>query len=358
MTTNDHFLKRNTKTIFIGLLLSAAFILVIFQLHFFLLLFAGIFLGVILNKAASWVTGKISMRYGLALVLVLLVSIGLIVGLFMLIGPSVVTQVKEMIDTLPSSIDELKTSVTKTSWGQQVFDKIPENPSDLLKNKGQVFSRVSGFFSTGLSALTDFVIILVTGIFIASDPTVYKKGFLSLFTVFFRPRLSEVLDKIQSTLSLWLLAKLISMLIVGISTAIGLQLLGIPLPYALAFIAALFSFIPNIGPYLALAPAVLIGFMQGADKALYVAILYFSIQIVESYLVTPMIEKKMVSLPPALTLIWMVLMGVVAGILGLVLATPLLAALIVLVGELYVKDHLEKRNKIIEAENTPPHTGG
>jgi len=130
-------------------------------------------------------------------------------------------------------------------------------------------------------------------------------------------------------------------LVVGIFTAIGLEILGMPMPYALALIAALFSFIPNIGPYLALAPAILIALMQGGNMFIYVLILYFGIQIVESYLITPMIEKKMVHLPPALTLFWMVLLGVVTGILGLIMATPILAALIVIIEELYVKDYLE-----------------
>jgi predicted PurR-regulated permease PerM len=81
--------------------------------------------------------------------------------------------------------------------------------------------------------------------------------------------------------------------------------------------------------------------MQGGNMLIYVLILYFGIQIVESYLITPMIEKKMVQLPPALTLFWMVLLGITTGILGLIMATPILAALIVIIGELYVKDNLE-----------------
>jgi predicted PurR-regulated permease PerM len=206
-------------------------------------------------------------------------------------------------------------------------------------------SRIVGSFSTTVGAIANFFIIIVTGIFLASSPKIYTRGFTKLFPVHFRPRLREVMDKTQYSLSLWMVAKLISMLVVGIFTAIGLKFLGMPMPYALALIAALFSFIPNIGPYLALAPAVLIALMQGGNMYIYVLILYFSIQIVESYLITPMIEKKMVHLPPALTLFWLVLLGIITGILGLILATPILAALIVIISELYVKDHLEANNE-------------
>ncbi len=138
------------------------------------------------------------------------------------------------------------------------------------------------------------------------------------------------------------------MSVVGVASGVGLMLLGMPLPWALALFAFFFAFIPNIGPYIALLPAVLIGLMESPSMALYVTILYFGIQLVESYLLTPVIEKKMVSIPPALMLLWQVLMGTFAGIAGLFLATPILAALIVIVTELYVKDKLEKTTQLMK----------
>jgi len=215
----------------------------------------------------------------------------------------------------------------------------------LLESRDKVMSKMVGGFSTTLGAIANFFIIIVTGIFLASSPGIYTKGFVRLFPINFRSRLREVMDKTQNSLSRWMMAKLISMLVVGVFTAIGLVALGMPMPYALALIAALFSFIPNIGPYLALAPAVLIALMQDGNMFLYVLILYFGIQIVESYLITPMIEKKMVQLPPALTLFWMVLLGLLTGILGLIMATPILAALMVIIKELYVKDYLEAKKE-------------
>ncbi len=336
--------KKITKIVFITFLMSLAFLLFIFQINFFLLLFAGVFFSVLLNYASSWITTKFKIKYGLSLVLVLLFIVGAITGLVFLLGPSISKQVSEMIDTLPKSIKNLENKINQTSLGRRLFEEIPENPSDLIKDKKAAVNKVIGSFSTVVGVLANAVIVLITGIFLASSPDRYKKGFIRLFPVSFRSRLNEVMDKIRVVLSHWMMAKLLSMAVVGVSTGIGLQLLGIPLPYALALIAGLFSFIPNLGPYLALAPAVLIGFMEGADKALYVVILYFSIQLVESYLITPLIEKKLVDLPPALSLFWMVLLGLLTGLLGLILATPILVMLIVIIGELYVKDYLEKKS--------------
>lgn len=336
--------RKIIRTIFIALLMLSAFALLFFHASFFLLVFAGIFFSVLLNYASNWIVRKTNMRYGLALFLILLIMVGLLYLMIMLIGPSMAQQVREISETLPRSLKNLRERIMETPMGQHIFDELPEDIGALLEGKGQVMSRIIGSFSTTIGAIANFFIIIVTGIFLASSPGTYTKGFVRLFPLHFRPRLKEVMQKTQHILSLWMMAKLISMLVVGVFTAIGLQILGMPMAYALALIAALFSFIPNIGPYLALAPAVLIALMQGGNMFIYVLILYFGIQIVESYLITPMIEKKMVRLPPALTLFWMVLLGLLTGILGLIMATPILAALIVIIEELYVKDYLENED--------------
>ncbi len=341
MKKANNFNRKVTKTIFIALLMLSAFALLIFHANFFLLVFAGIFFSVLLNFASNWIVRKTPLKYGLVLFLILLFMTGILYLIIILIGPSMVEQVQDMTETLPRSLQNLRDKITQTSIGQSLFEELPTDLGALLENREEVMSRIVGSFSTTIGAIANFFIIIVTGIFLASSPGIYTKGFIRLFPVNFRPRLREVMNKTQHSLSLWMMAKLISMLVVGIFTAIGLEILGMPMPYALALIAALFSFIPNIGPYLALAPAILIALMQGGNMFIYVLILYFGIQIVESYLITPMIEKKMVHLPPALTLFWMVLLGVVTGILGLIMATPILAALIVIINELYVKDYLE-----------------
>jgi len=97
------------------------------------------------------------------------------------------------------------------------------------------------------------------------------------------------------------------------------------------------NFIPNFGPLIAMIPAVLIGFTISVNMAIIIAITYLIIQTIESNVVTPMIQKKMINLPPALTIMSQVIMGTMSGFLGILLATPLLAIIIVLVDELYIK---------------------
>ena len=115
------------------------------------------------------------------------------------------------------------------------------------------------------------------------------------------------------------------MALIGVLTGIGLWLLGIPLPAILGVITATLTFIPNIGPILSLVPALLLGLLQGPMTAVYVVLLYLGVPVVETYIVTPVVQKKMVLLPPVVTLIAQLLAGSVLGGLGLMLAAPLAA---------------------------------
>ena len=134
------------------------------------------------------------------------------------------------------------------------------------------------------------------------------------------------------------------MLFISGITALGLWLIGVPYALTLAVIAGLLSFIPNIGPVLALIPALLVALMQGPSTILWVTALYMGTQFFESYFLTPYLQQEVVEIPPAFALIMQVLFGVMAGALGVVLAVPITAAGMVVVRMLYVEDYLERRN--------------
>lgn len=342
MSKRHKFNIKIAKAVLITILILSGFALLIMQINFFLLVFAGIFFAVLLNYSASWFNKKIKLSYGLSLLLVLVLMFSVATTLILLIGPSVSDQISKVIELIPQSVEHLKESMKQTVIGRKIIDKLPENPADLLlgNSSSKIYSQVLGSFATTIGVLTNAFVIFVIGIFLAANPSLYRNGLLKLFTTTFQTRLAEVFDKAHETLSLWMFAKLISMTVVAILTAIGLMALGVPMPFALALIAALFTFIPNIGPFIGLLPAVLIALMQGTGIALYVVLLYLGIQIIESYLITPLVEKRIVSLPPVLTLLWLILFGILTGIFGLILAAPILAVVLVLVQELYVKDYL------------------
>jgi predicted PurR-regulated permease PerM len=142
------------------------------------------------------------------------------------------------------------------------------------------------------------------------------------------------------TLRWWLVGRIAGMIVVGFLTWIGLLLLGVPLSFTLATLAAILDFVPNIGPIIAAVPAVLVGLTESPMTGLYVALLYFAIQTLEGTLMTPLIEQRTVSLAPVLLLSAQLIMGVLFGVLGLLLATPFLVVLVIIIQRLYIEDVL------------------
>jgi predicted PurR-regulated permease PerM len=188
--------------------------------------------------------------------------------------------------------------------------------------------------------LGSVLIFLFLGLYLAIDPDVYRRGLLRLVPLPKRPRVQDILDEIGHILGRWLVGRIFSMLVVGGITMLGLWLLQVPLPLALGLLAALGELVPNFGPLLAFIPALLLAFTDNSSHALGVLGLYLAVQGLESYVLTPLVERRAVSLPPALTITAQVLLGLLAGGLGLVLAAPLTATAMILVQRLYVEDVL------------------
>ena len=178
--------------------------------------------------------------------------------------------------------------------------------------------------------------VLFIGIFFTVSPKLYKSGIVKLAPPGHQKKTDDVLRKLAENLKKWLKGQLLAMLVVTILSSIGLAIIGVPMWLALAIIAGLLNFIPNFGPLIAMIPAVLIGLMDSSTTALLVAGLYILIQVLESNFITPMVQQKLVSIPPALIIIAQLLISPLTGAWGLVLATPLMVIIIVLVKELYI----------------------
>jgi len=338
---------------FVSLLIVALFLLIWHIPTFFLLVFGGVLFGVLLSSLAHLLQRKTKIKYSISLLLVLLLLVIIIGGTIWLLAPTVTQQAEELSKALPQAFQNLKTRLSQTSWGQKILEGMPKQPGKFLSSNKDVLGQITGVFSSTLSVFANLLIIIITGIYLASDPGNYKNGFIKLFPPSYRDRLHQVADQCYHTLSNWLLSRSISMVVVGVATGIGLAVLGIPLPIVLAIIAAFLNFIPNLGPYIALVPALLLAYIQGPDKALYVFLLYMGVQTLEGYVLTPMLDKKFVSMPPALLLFGQVLLGLLVGIGGILLASPIIAVLLVIVQELYVKDYLEKKDHSFKnTENT------
>jgi predicted PurR-regulated permease PerM len=201
-------------------------------------------------------------------------------------------------------------------------------------------NRVVDYGRTVVEALFTFLLVIIVGIYLAAQPRLYVDGLLMLFPKAERPRLREVAREVGRTLKWWMIGQLIPMACIGVFVGGGLWLIGIPLWLPLGIIAALLNFIPNFGPIIAAVPAILIALAADPTKALWVVVLNIAAQNLEGYLITPLVQRRAVAMPPALTILSQVLLGLLLGPLGIVLAAPLTAATIVIVKMLYVHDAL------------------
>ena len=331
-----------TRTVVNVVIAALALLLVIFVSEIVLLLFAAILIAVLLRALAELLAKRVGIppRWALMIVVVLLALSLTAIG--WLVAPSIGEQVGELRSALPTSLQRLQQELQRFVWLETLIDSAPH--ADSVPAQPEVASKATGVISGTLKALANIVVVLVIALYLAADPRPYVEGTVRLFPPAQHKRAREVLDAMGHTLRWWLIGKAASMTIVGIAVFIGLIALDVPLAGALALIAALLDFIPNVGPILALIPAALFALLQGPTQVFYVVLLYGAIQTVEGYVLSPLIDRTTVKLPPAVTLTAMVVAALLFGWLGLLLAAPAAAALMVLVQMVYVEDILGERD--------------
>jgi predicted PurR-regulated permease PerM len=312
-----------------------------------LLLFAGVLLAVLLRTLSGVVARRTPLSDGWSLALVVLASVVLLGFGGWRFAPALVAEFDGLAESLPRSVAAIEEWLNDSAWGRSLLDELPE-PGALVE-PSRVLPGVRGLFSTTLGALAALIVLLFVGLYLAIEPQNYRRGLVSLIPPSRRARAEQVLEELGRVLRGWLLAKLLAMVVIGLLTTLGLWALGVPLAVGLGVIAGLLSFIPNIGPVLSAVPAVLVGLADSPWRAVQVGALFLGIQIVESYGLTPYVERRAIALPPALVMGVQLMLGVLVGAIGVVLAAPLVAVGIVLVRMLYVEDVLGDRSPPAES---------
>ncbi len=272
------------------------------------------------------------------MVILVAVSLFVFISAFVaLTGPQITQQFDQLTMRIPEALTSVEEELRQYEWGASILDSLEHTGSGGGNN---VFSRLTGFFSSAFGALTNMFLVVVAGIYLAFEPNLYIDGLLRLLPINRRDHAFEIMDEGFDIMRRWLIARLLSMVVVGILTFIGLWLIDMPLALTLAIMAGLLSFIPNLGPILSAFPAILVGLTQGITLGVLAAIVYFTVQQIENYLITPNIQRETVKLPPALVMLSQVFLLLLFGWLGLFIAAPLVALCIVIVKSLYVEDFL------------------
>ncbi|MFN2500948.1 MAG: AI-2E family transporter [Pyrinomonadaceae bacterium] len=336
-----NFVERVLITIGFVVLAVLLIALLYFTFDVILLLFAAVLLAIFLRGLADLLGRYLHIRESFLVLIVAAAMVAILAGAIAGLAPSIADQVTNLRDELPRSAGAARDYVLQYGWGRAILGQLPstEAISQNLASSGML-NRVGGIFSSTVGAIANFFITILLAIYFAVEPGFYARGFTRLFPMAKRERVYHVLSAIGATLRWWLIGKAGSMLFIGVLTWIALSILGVPLALTLGLIAGLLSFIPNFGPILSAVPAILIAFVQSPMTAVYVVAIFVGVQLIESNIVTPLIERETVELPPGLTIIFQLALAVMVGGLGLVLATPLLAVMMVLIQMVYIQDVL------------------
>ena len=304
-----------------------------------LLTFAGVLVAVLLRTLQRLVERTLPLgdRWAFAVVMLLLLAATLLLSWFL--APRFSDEIDRLGVGIPAALQNLENSLEQYGWGENLLGNLPSfAPRDLFG--GELLNRLLGTFATTFGALANVGFVLFVGLFIAVSPNMYREGTLQLVPGARRERAREVLGEVVNGLRWWLLGQLISMLIIGTLTGLGLWLLGMPFALAVGVIAGLLEFIPFLGPFLGGALAVLLAFVEGPLQALYVLVLYLGIQQIEGNVLMPLVHQYTVALAPALTLTAVLIIGSLFGLVGVFVATPLVAVGVILVKMLYIEDVL------------------
>jgi predicted PurR-regulated permease PerM len=296
--------------------------------------FAGVLAGVFLDGAARILSTRTPLHRRAALVIVIALLL-LLIGLpAWLLGPRVAEQIVELARRAPRALESIRGYLLRDEWGRTVLESLPDGINAL--SAGFV-SGVTNVIQRVIEGTASAAVMLVLGLFLAFSPEQYMNGALLCFPPRHRDALRDGMRGAARSLRRWLLARFMSMAVVGILTGVGLAITGMPLALTLGVIAGALSFIPYLGPLLSVLPGMAIALESDPALLPWAMLVYAVVQVLESNFITPLIEQETTSVPAALLITMQVLLTMLAGALGILLAAPLTVAAMVFVQLLYVR---------------------
>jgi predicted PurR-regulated permease PerM len=349
----------------IGAVLFAA--LLLFTWYFaatLFLIFAGMLLGVALNAMTELLGRVVRLAHALRLTIVCLVLAGLLSGVIFLGGTTIAQQATALSNTIKSQLVSVKAFLEKNGIDTNYFDlgntnasgdsSAPATPGAATHNLpsagtiassgGAIVSQTLKLLLGTVSAVGNFFIVLFLGLTFAAQPSVYRKGLLFIVPARHRARATVIVDRIGETLERWLIAQMVTMAAVFLVTWIGLAIIGVQSSFILGIQAGLLTFIPTVGPLVAGLIVVLASLATGWVAAASALVLVLGVHALESYILTPIIQRQALDIPPATLFAFQILLGVVFGLWGLALALPVMAIVKVMID--YFKADETSRDRV------------
>lgn len=285
-----------------------------------LLIIGGLVLAAMFDGGARLLGRVLPIPRGFRLAIVVLAVFGMIYWTFAFTGSELAAQAASLQAIVEAQIENIGNRIEAAGFNISAED-VKGFGSQILNSVGRVTAAVSSVVGT----VTNMAMMLVLAIFIAAEPRMYERGVAWMLPLAERSHFYGTAEKIGYTLRRLMAGRLLGMAVEGFGTWILLSLGGVPMAALLGLLTGLLAFLPNIGAIISGALIILVGFSAGVDVGLYAVFVYFVVQMVDGYLIVPMVAKRAVDLAPALVLGAQILFGALFGILGLALADPIIA---------------------------------
>jgi predicted PurR-regulated permease PerM len=316
-----------------------------------LVIFAGILFAVLLDGVTRIIRSFTPLKRHIALPIAILIVALLAFGGGWLGGSRIAAQAPLLSKQLRQSIDHIHdrlvgsrptpNSATETQRHQS------SSSEKVLSYGKQLIGSVAEIASVSVDTAANVLIIIILGIYFAISPGYYLEISAMLIPPRERAHVIQVLDTIGHALRRWFLGQILAMILVGVLTTAGLYALGVKLSFILGIIAGLFTFVPYLGVLISAAPAILVGLSNGPLMAVYVALLFLVVHIIEGYVFTPLVQRRIVHLAPAFLLVAQLLAGLFAGIFGIFVAAPFAIAFTIGVQKFYLEGMLAESPHIL-----------
>jgi predicted PurR-regulated permease PerM len=305
-----------------------------------LIVFAGVLFAAFLDAAARALAPVLPLNRTLRLTLVLLLLTAL-TGFGLVWGTGKLPeQTRLLVKVMDAQLDILQGHLV--AYGVDLLG--PEWGRDLTQwlfsDQGRFLSHARLVLGGASTVLTGALVIVFLGILFAFDPASYRESLVMLVKLSYRTRMRAVMDEMGNVLRFWFVGQLIRIILMTLCVWLALYLIGLPGPFVLGLQAGLSNFIPYLGPIVAAIPIALVAMPLGGSMLVLAVVIYTVIQSIEGYVIGPLIQRQAVDIPPAWTLVAIVILGALFGVLGIALAMPLVAIGRVAVIRFYVEDYL------------------
>ncbi|RFZ91263.1 AI-2E family transporter [Mucilaginibacter conchicola] len=341
------YIQKVWQTMGIVALLVSVILIARVAFNVLLMILAGSLIATYFHGLADMTERRLKLKRKWAMLISVLGTFVIFAALCWFMGTKISQQIDQLSKSLPETVSNFKAKLAQNDIGRKILESADQS------GDGKMMTTVQSLFSTSFGVLGDLYIILFLGIFFTTNPSLYKDGIILLVPPSKKKMGHHILDRISLSLKGWLKGMMVSMVLVAVMIGTGLSIVGIPAALVLGLLTGILEIVPTLGSVIAMIPGTLLGFTVGTNTAIIVAIIYIVSQTITANIVNPLIQKKMINLPPALTLISQLIMGSVSGALGIIMAVPLLAITVILVDELYVKKihHIpEDKGKLVTAK--------